>query len=62
MQPLPIFYKEGVEIEIAIEYANIAAAMSTTKKHVLNSLPELDEILKTKNLRRFYGIYKFENY
>jgi len=44
------FYKEGVEIEIAIEYANIAAAMSTTKKHVLNSLPELDEILKTKKI------------
>ena len=34
----------------AIELANIAAAISTTKKHVLNSLPSLEEILSFKKI------------
>ena len=34
----------------AIEYANIAAAISTTKRYVLNSLPSIEEILSYKKI------------
>jgi len=44
------FYKETNDLEKAIKYANLAAALSTTKKYVLNSLPDLNELLNIEEL------------
>ena len=44
------FYFQTKDIRKACEYANIAAAISTTKNYVLNSLPELNEILSYKKI------------
>ncbi|MFA7436276.1 MAG: ribokinase [Bacilli bacterium] len=44
------FYANTNDLKIAAHYANIAAAVSTTQKHVLNSLPSLEEILSYKQI------------
>jgi ribokinase len=44
------FYGNGKSIKEACNYANIAAAISTTKDYVINSLPALTDILTFKKI------------
>lgn len=44
------FLVNGYSLDDAINYASIAASLSTTKKHVLNSLSDLNEVLLIKKV------------